>query len=520
MDAHQERQDKREGFRQAGHDPYPVGSAWKGRTPIATVAAGDADADPPTTVLVAGRVTARRDFGKVMFLDLRDASGRIQLYLQKKRLPEDRFTTFRDNLDLGDFLGVTGELGRTKTGEITVFATDVELLSKSMRPLPKEHFGLADTETRYRQRYADLAVNPETGARFRARSALVSDLRAFLTGLDFIEVETPTLHPIAGGATARPFTTHHNTLDLQLYLRIAPELYLKRLLVGGFERVFEIGRNFRNEGLSPKHNPEFTMLEAYWAYHRADDWMAATEEILEQLAIRHASVARQDGDAETSVRRGGDRIDFKRPFARRTYAELVAEYADTNIFDPASVLAAAERLGIEAQGKTPEKLIDAVFSATVEEHLVQPTFVTEFPIEMCPLAKARPEDPRVGDRFELFVAGMEVANGFSELNDPADQLARFEAQVAVKDEELPGEVDHDYIRALSYGMPPATGIGIGVDRLVMLMTGVETIRDVILFPLLRPVAVGDDEPAPTGTLDGDAVGNGVGNINGTGNGTS
>ena len=495
MDVPQERLDKRDGFREAGHEPYPVASGFEGRQTVAQALELDADADPPPAVTVVGRITARRDFGKVMFLDLRDGTGRIQLYLQKKRLPEGRFMAFRDHLDLGDFLGVTGELSRTKTGEATVFATDVELLSKSLRPLPKEHFGLSDTETRYRQRYADLASNPETGARFKARSALIAELRGFLIERDFMEVETPLLHPISGGATARPFTTHHNTLDLELFLRIAPELYLKRLLVGGFERVFEIGRNFRNEGLSPRHNPEFTMLEAYWAYGRADDWMAATEEALEQLVVKHGGISRQEDDTETAVRRGEQLVDFKRPFARKTYAELVSEHADANIFDPASVEAAATRLGIDTAGKGRAKLIDDVFSATVEEHLVQPTFVTEFPIEMSPLAKARPEDARVADRFELFIAGMEVANGFSELNDPAEQLSRFEAQVAAKDPELPGEVDHDYVRALCYGMPPATGIGIGVDRLAMLLTGVDTIRDVILFPLLRPRPIGEDEPA-------------------------
>jgi lysyl-tRNA synthetase class 2 len=488
MDAPEDRLAKLERFRAAGLDPFPAGSTIGGRLAVSeALALATADGQPQPTVSVAGRVTARRDHGSSLFLDLRDETGRVQVYLQRKVLGEERYALLAHGLDLGDFLAARGELGKTRMGERTVFAAEAELLTKSLAVPPKEWFGLADVETRYRQRYVDLIANAESGARFRSRSAMVDDLRRFLIGRRFLEVETPMLHAIAGGATARPFITHHNTLDMDLYLRIAPELFLKRLLVGGYERVFEIGRNFRNEGLSPRHNPEFTMLEAYWAYARARDWMTALEELLPQLVERHA-LPDEGAPQGPRLRRGGTIIDFSPPWPRRPYTELLSEHAGVDAFDRAALEAACRARKLPAAGRSTEALADELFGACVEPALLQPTFVTNFPIAMSPLAKASPEDRRVAERFELFVAGMEVANAFSELNDPDEQLRRFEEQVARKDPELPAAVDHDYVTALRYGMPPAAGIGLGVDRLAMLLTGAESIRDVILFPLLRPAA--------------------------------
>ncbi|MHC5209526.1 MAG: lysine--tRNA ligase [Planctomycetota bacterium] len=487
MDAPEDRLAKRERFREAGVEPYPAGSALPPRQLIEhALQAGDPDADPRAHVSVAGRILARRDHGSSLFVDLRDDSGRVQVYLQRKALGEELFAAYQHGLDLGDVLAVHGELGRTRLGEVTVFAAGVQLLTKSLAVPPKEWFGLADVETRYRQRYVDLIANPESVTRFRARSAIVADMRRFLEGRGFLEVETPILHAIAGGAAARPFVTHHNTLDMDLTLRIAPELYLKRLLVGGFEHVFEIGRNFRNEGLSPRHNPEFTMLEAYWAHARAADWMEALEELLPALARAHGVRPEGGADEGTQVARGEDVVDFTPPFPRRSFASLLEEHAGADLFDEASLTAACARQQIAVDGRGAWALAEDLFGECVEPHLRRPTFVTEFPIAMSPLAKASPEDARIAERFELYVAGMEVANAFSELNDPDEQLRRFEEQVAARDPELPAEVDHDYVTALRYGMPPAAGIGIGVDRLVMLLTGAESIRDVILFPLLRP----------------------------------
>ena len=486
MDAAEDRLAKLERFRAAGLDPYPAGATIGSRQPVADVLALASDeGQPAPTVSVAGRVTARRDHGSSLFLDLRDETGRVQVYLRKQTLGDERYALLRDGLDLGDFLAARGELGRTKMGERTVFAAEAELLTKSQAVPPKEWFGVSDVETRYRQRYVDLLANAESAARFRCRSEMVADLRRFLLGRGFLEVETPMLQAIAGGATARPFVTHHNTLDMELYLRIAPELFLKRLLVGGFERVFEIGRNFRNEGISPRHNPEFTMLEAYWAYARARDWMAALEELLPKLVERHAL---REGERPPGplLRRGALQLDFTPPWPRRAYGALLAEHAGVDVHDRAALAAACRARGLPAGG-SPEALADELFGACVEPALVQPTFVTDFPIAMSPLAKVSPEDGRVAERFELFVAGMEIANAFSELNDPDEQLRRFEEQVARRDPELPAEVDHDYVTALRYGMPPAAGIGLGVDRLAMLLTGADSIRDVILFPLLRPV---------------------------------
>jgi lysyl-tRNA synthetase, class II len=489
VDAAGERMVKLERLREAGAPAYPAGTCL-GEPPRATVAAvlaaHDPDAGARATVTVAGRVVARRDHGRSLFLDLRDDSGRIQVYVQAKVLGEAAWELLLSTLDLGDFLAVRGELGRTRMGEVTIFAGACELLTKSLATPPAEWYGVTDVETRYRQRYVDLIANPASLARFRARSAIVADLRGFLQRHGFLEVETPLLQSIAGGAAARPFITHHNTLDMELFLRIAPELYLKRLLVGGFERVFEIGRNFRNEGLSPRHNPEFTMCEAYLAYGRAADWMALVEALLPALVTAHATLPEgREAPGGARVWRGDELLDFGAPFARLTYAGAIAQHTGCDIFDGLSRAEARRRHDVPAAVSEVD-LADFLFSAYVEPKLRNPTFVTDFPIEMSPLAKVSPDDPRVAERFELYAAGMELANAFSELNDPQEQLLRFEAQVASRDPELPGEVDHDYVTALRYGMPPAAGIGIGVDRLVMLLTGAESIRDVILFPLLRP----------------------------------
>jgi lysyl-tRNA synthetase class 2 len=501
MDPTPERLAKRERFREAGVDCYPPDSGLPDRQPIAAVLeAHDPDAEPPAVVTIAGRIVSWRDMGASIFAHLRDEGGRCQVFLRKNALGPDEFKLFKKGLDLGDMLAVRGGLARTKMGEVTVFAETAVLLAKSLAVPPSEWYGLADVETKYRQRYVDLIANPETQERFRLRSQMVARMRAFLEGRAFVEVETPMLHGIAGGAAARPFVTHHNTLDLELYLRIAPELHLKRLLVGGFERVFEIGRNFRNEGLSPRHNPEFTMLEAYWAHARMDDWIEATSELLAELFAELSTPP--EGEPQGVVTWGEQRIDFRPPFARAAYGELLQRHAEVDPDDEAGVLEAAKRQRIETKGRSHGQLVDDLFGHCVEPHLVDPVFVTDFPLSMSPLAKARSDAPHLAERFELYVAGMEVANAFSELNDPAEQLARFEEQVASRDPELPSEVDHDYVTALSYGMPPAAGIGIGIDRLAMLLTGAETIRDVILFPLLRPTsrpgaseAPADDAPA-------------------------
>lgn len=503
MEPTPERLAKLERFREAGVDPYPPDSGLRDRRTIAQVLAQcDPAAQPLQQVTVAGRIVAWRDMGASIFAHLRDDGGRIQVFLRKNALGEEHFGLLKRGLDLGDQLAVQGDFQLTKMGEATVFANRAVLLAKSLLPPPSEWYGLNDVETRYRQRYVDLVANPESCERFRTRSAIVRGMRRFLEHLGFMEVETPMLHAIAGGAAARPFVTHHNTLGLDLFLRIAPELHLKRLLVGGFERVFEIGRNFRNEGLSPRHNPEFTMLEAYWAHARMEQWIEASEALIAGLFAEHGQSV--EGGSEGQVTFGGRVLNVKPPFARASYGELLQRHADVDPSDEAGVRSAARGQRIELEGRNHGQLVDELFGACVEGHLQDPTFVTDFPISMSPLAKARPDNPQLAERFELYVAGMEVANAFSELNDPAEQLRRFEEQVASRDPEQPSEVDHDYVTALAYGMPPAAGIGIGVDRLVMLLTGAETIRDVILFPLLRPQAgarggdAGSEPAAATG----------------------
>ncbi len=436
-------------------------------------------------VAVAGRVMTRRIMGKASFATLRDVSGDIQIFVQQAALGEDGYAAFKD-LDIGDIVAVTGEMFKTKTDELSVRAADVRLMVKALRPLPEKFHGLSDQETRYRQRYVDLITSEQTRANFRMRSQIVSYVRRFFEAREFLEVETPMMQPIPGGAAAKPFTTHHNALDMQLFLRIAPELYLKRLVVGGFERVFEINRNFRNEGLSTRHNPEFTMLEFYQAWATYEDLMDLTEELMRGIArdvVGSSSIASEDGSTS---------YDFGKPFKRISLFEAVLEF--NNELDAAGLADVdTVRKVLSAEGAKVEKtwgigkLQTELFEATVEEKLMDPTFITLYPTEVSPLSRRNDDDPSVTDRFELFVGGREIANGFSELNDAEDQAERFREQVAGKDagDEEAMHYDADYVRALEYGMPPTAGEGIGIDRLVMLMIGASTIRDVVLFPHLR-----------------------------------
>ena len=435
-------------------------------------------------VSVAGRMMVKRVMGKASFIKLQDRTGQIQLRLERDRLPEGLYQDFK-KWDVGDILGASGTLFKTKTGELTVMADELRLLTKSLRPLPEKFHGLADQEIRYRQRYVDLIMNEETREVFRKRSQIIAYIRAFLDSQDYLEVETPMMQTTPGGAIARPFTTHHNALDMSLYLRVAPELNLKRLTVGGFERVYEINRNFRNEGVSTQHNPEFTMLELYRAYADYEDLIVMIEALmkgLSQAVLGVTSVAYQD-----------ETFDFDKPFERMTVEEVIVRFnpdIDKNkIRDRDYLVSVAEKLGIKVEDNYQSgKLQIEIFEKTGEDQLRQPTFVYRYPTEVSPLSRKNDEDPFVTDRFELFIGGREIANGFSELNDSEDQEERFRAQgenrTAGDDEAL--VFDADYIRALEYGLPPSAGLGLGIDRLVMLLTDSPSIRDVLLFPHMRP----------------------------------
>ncbi|MEW5746553.1 MAG: lysine--tRNA ligase [Nitrospirota bacterium] len=432
---------------------------------------------------VAGRIVAMRDFGKASFAHIQDASGRIQIYLKKDVLGEKYGLVKK--LDIGDIVGVAGRLFRTKTDELTIEVKDIVLLSKSLRPLPEKWHGLRDIEIRYRQRYVDLIVNPEVKEVFAKRSAIIKSIRDFLESRGFIEVETPMMHQIPGGATARPFKTHHNALDIELYLRIAPELYLKRLLVGGYERVFELNKNFRNEGISTKHNPEFTMLEFYMAYKDYRYLMTFTEEIFSYVAQRAIGTLR--------VPYNDTVIDLTPPWPKVPMLDALKQKGvpEEVVSDPEKAVAWArsQKLDIPT-GSSHAKVLDEIFKEFVEPELVQPTFIIDYPVELSPLAKRKADAPELVERFELFIASREIANAFSELNDPVDQRERFMKQVEAKkkgDEEAHW-MDEDFVRALEYGMPPAAGEGIGIDRLVMLLTNSPSIRDVVLFPQLKPEA--------------------------------
>lgn len=444
------------------------------------------------SVRVAGRIVGWRDFGRAVFLHLQDRTERLQVYVRRDRVGAEAFEAFRF-AELGDFLGVEGRVFRTKTGELTVEARTARLLVKALRPLPEKWHGLTDVELRYRQRYLDLVSNPKSRRTFLVRAQVVEEMRRFLRERDFVEVETPVMQPLPGGAAARPFVTHHNALDMDLYLRIAPELYLKRLLVGGFERVFELGRVFRNEGLSTQHNPEFSMLEFYAAYATYEDFMTLTEELFVSLADRVLGTRR--------FAYGGTELDFEPPWRRLSLPEYVASRLELPAeavlsLDLPAIEAAAARRGIRVESDYRTRygeaaagyLVAELFETLAEPELSQPTFVYLYPVAVSPLARRNARYPEFVDRFELYVAGREIANAFSELNDPEDQRRRFEEQLRVRaagDEEA-HRMDEDFLRALEYGMPPAAGEGIGVDRVVMLFTDSPSIRDVILFPQLRP----------------------------------
>ena len=445
---------------------------------------GEALAALPVEVKVAGRMMLKRVMGKASFATLQDVSGRIQIYVTRDNVGEEVYAAFKD-WDLGDILGVVGTLMKTKTGELSIQASEIRLLTKSLRPLPDKFHGLADVEMKYRQRYVDLIMNEETRFTFLARSRIVQSIRNYMSGHQFLEVETPMMHPIPGGASAKPFVTHHNALDMQQFLRIAPELYLKRLVVGGFEKVFEINRNFRNEGLSPRHNPEFTMMEFYEAYADYKSLMDFTEGLL-----RHA--AREALGTETFVYQGRE-LDLSRPFHRMTMVEAVKkfcpQYSDAQLNDAAWLREqlAAKKVATKADtGLGTLQLL--FFEETAEAQLWEPTFIVDYPVEVSPLARASDSNPEITERFELFIVGREIANGFSELNDAEDQAARFQEQAKAKDagDEEAMYYDADFIRALEYGLPPTGGCGIGIDRLVMLLTDSPAIRDVILFPQMRP----------------------------------
>jgi len=437
----------------------------------------------PVEVKVAGRMMLKRVMGKASFATLQDVSGRIQVYVARDKVGEESYAAFK-GWDLGDILGVVGTLMKTKTGELTIAASGIRLLTKSLRPLPDKFHGLSDTEMKYRQRYVDLIMNEETRATFRARSDIVAAIRNYMCGHGFMEVETPMMHPIPGGAAAKPFITHHNALDMQQFLRIAPELYLKRLVVGGFEKVFEVNRNFRNEGLSPRHNPEFTMMEFYEAYANYHTLMDFTEGL-----IRHA--AREALGKEVFEYQGRE-LDLSKPFHRLTITQAIQReqpsFTDEQLADAEFLKAKIVAFGEKVKPGGLGSLQLQLFEACAEAQCWEPTFIIDYPVEVSPLARASDNNPEITERFELFIVGREIANGFSELNDPEDQAARFQEQAKAKDagDEEAMYYDADYIRALEYGLPPTGGCGIGIDRLIMLLTDSPAIRDVILFPQMRP----------------------------------
>ena len=469
----QQRTEKLQAIKNLGIDPY--GQKYENAISAEDAKAQFKEDDDTQRAKCAGRIVLLRDIGKLIFITLRDSSGTIQIGLSKKLLADS--WDFAKLIELGDIIGAAGQLGKTKTGEITIWADELTILSKCLMQPPEKFHGLADVDLRYRQRYVDLWANPEVMQRFKTRSKMVSEIRTLLKDKDFIEVETPMMQSIAGGAAAKPFITHHNSLDMDLYLRIAPELFLKRLLVGGMEKVFEINRNFRNEGLSTRHNPEFTMLELYQAYADYNTMMDLTEEIILTLVEKHC-----DG----SILAFGDRnVDYSKPFRRASYAELLKEYSGGSIDDIDAIRKKAKSLDIAHQGMDDIVVTAELFEATVEDNLINPIFVYDYPAKLCPLTKRKKDNPDYAERFELYIGKMEIANAYTELNDPAVQHENFMIQLKGQTETM-ATMDDDFINALKYAMPPAGGLGIGIDRLIMLLTNSTSIRDVVLFPLLKP----------------------------------
>jgi len=476
----EDRLKKLEQVRALGIDPY--GGRYDSAEPVASVLVRFDEQAEDQAADIAGRLILMRKMGKMMFAHLRDESGQMQIALRKNTMDEAIWDLAK-LLDLGDLIAVAGPLQRTKTGEITVWAERLTLLCKSLNPMPEKFHGLVDTETRYRQRYLDLMANPETMEAFKQRVAVIEHVRAVLKGRGFIEVETPMMQSIYGGAAARPFSTHHNALDCDLFMRISPELYLKRLLVGDMEKVFEINRNFRNEGLDTQHNPEFTMMELYQAYADYDVMMEITEELI--------STAAEKLFGSLQLPFGERTFNYATPWPRKTYAELMAEHAGIDLKDTAAVRAKARELGIEESNKDDAVVVNDVFEALVEPKLAAmdtPVFVVDYPAALCPLTRRKADDPDVALRFELYIAGMEIANAYTELNDPAIQEANFREQLRGETDETMRVMDEDFVTALRHGMPPAGGLGIGIDRVVMLLANRTSIRDVILFPMLRPQA--------------------------------
>ncbi|MHC4113749.1 MAG: lysine--tRNA ligase [Planctomycetota bacterium] len=469
----QQRKEKLARIKASGIDPY--GGRYENAEPAEEIKGRFKNGDDSQKAKAAGRIVLLRDIGKLIFITLRDSSGTIQIGLSKKLMGQQ--WALAKLIELGDIIGAAGRLGKTKTGEITIWADDITLLSKSLLPPPEKFHGLSDIDLRYRQRYVDLWANPEVMDLFKKRSAIISSVRHFLKEKGFLEVETPMMQHLAGGAAARPFITHHNSLDVDLFLRIAPELFLKRLLVGGMEKVFEINRNFRNEGLSRKHNPEFTMLELYQAYADYNIMMDLTEELISLLIEKHCQDRRVVFDEM--------QVDFSQPWRRAKYADLLKEYSGCRIDDTNAIRKKAKGLGLNEAEMDEAVVVHEVFEATVEQHLIEPTFVIDYPAVLCPLTRRKKDDPEYAERFELYIARMELANAYTELNDPAVQEENFKLQLRGQEETM-AMMDEDFVTALKYGMPPAGGLGIGIDRLIMVLTGAASIRDVILFPLLKP----------------------------------
>ena len=478
------RRDKLKALQDAGQDPFR--KVRYDQQFYSTDITSDYDSFEDKTVSVAGRMMSKRIMGKASFAHILDYKGDIQIYVKRDDIGEESYAQFK-TLDIGDIIGVVGRVFKTRTGEISIHAERVELLSKSLRPLPEKFHGLKDPELRYRQRFVDLIVNPEVRDTFVKRSIIISEMRSWLNSRGFIEVETPVLNTTASGASARPFITHHNTLDIDMYMRIATELHLKMCIVGGLERVYEIGRIFRNEGMDATHNPEFTTIELYQAYTDYKGMMELAEGVID-----HCCKAVNGG--RTKITYQGSEIDLTAPFKRVTMNDAVREKTGVDFMslNDEQARAEAKRLGVEVEDKTATagKILPMVFDAFVEDTLIQPTFVIDYPVEISPLSKRKPDDPRLTERFELFIAGHEYANAFSELNDPIDQRGRFERQVAERkalDKDCRAQVDYDFVTALEYGMPPTGGLGFGVDRLVMLLTNSDSIRDVLLFPTMKPL---------------------------------